>query len=173
MFDSRAVVMQSVPFFLRGAFKGARQSVSSNHLQRVRTAFRVEHHEGVEAFHVAVQTSKRWEMKSVSDCFKKTDGSNGWLSAGRQSAKSISLPSDADAGKGRTMEFRRPWTGHTFGAFGRVVCNTSSPRRRQRCAGNDGHIKITDKPGSSACGQTCTEPRDLAIGTNGGSSIGW
>ena len=117
---------------------------------------------------------KGGKWKSVSDCFRKADGWNCWLSAGRESAKSISLPSDADAGKGRTMEFRRPWTGHTFGAFGRVVCSTSSPRRRQRCAGNDGHIKITDKPdSSSACGQTCTEPRDLAIGTNGGSSIGW
>ena len=102
---------------------------------------------------LAVQTSTRWESPQDSTgrtflVFQEADGWNCWLFAGRQSAKSISNPSTA-AVKGRTKELRGG-LGTQSGAFGRVVCSTSSPGRCQRCAGNDDHIERIDKPCSSS-----------------------
>ena len=91
----------------------------------------------------------------------------GFLQGDRAPSPSVfrQTPPPAEAGPWNS-EARGPGT--QSGAFGRVVCSTSSPGRRQRCAGNDGHIERIDKPGSSsACGKTCIEQPVEALQLDG------
>ena len=184
VFDSRAVVMQSVPFFLRGAFRGAvrvsLQAILRGYEQR--SELRITR--GWKLFMLLPRLllfrprkGGKVPKKALEERFQFFQEGR-WLELlafCRESAKSISLPSDAAAAQRQDHGIqRRVDRAHNLVHLGGVVCCTSSPGRCQRCAGNDGHIERTDKPGSlSACGKTCTEPRDLAIRTSGGSSIGW
>ena len=166
--------MQSVPFFLRGAFRGAVR-VSLQAILRGSCALRGD---GSSSCCSPVSCCSDGKIPRILEERFQLFQEGRWLELlffCRETERQVHQSSaDAAAVRSKTMEFRGAKTGHKSGAFGRVVCSTSSPGRCQRCTGNDGHIERTDKPGSSsACGKTCTEPRDLAIRTSGGSSIGW
>ena len=145
--------MCSIPgrFFLRGAFRGAirvsLQAILRGYEQR--SELRITRGWKLLMLpppSVTVQTSKRWEspQEGTGRAFPIVSGRPmvgivGFLQGDRAPSPSVFRQTPpAEAGPWNS-ETRGPGT--QSGAFGSVVCSTSSPRRRQRCAGDGGRIE--------------------------------
>ena len=109
--------MQSVLFFLRGAFRGHLRVQAILRGYELRSELRIAR--GWKPFMLLprlllfrLRKGGKVPKKALEECFQFQEGR--WLElAFCCGAKSISFPSDAAAIRGKTMEFRGAWTGRT------------------------------------------------------------
>ena len=165
VFDSRAVVMQSVLFFLIGAFRGA-----------VRDELRIAR--GWKLFMLLPRLllfrprkGGKVPKKALEERFQLFQEGR-WLELlafCRETERQVHQSSVRRRRRQRQDHGiqRRVDRAHNLVHLG------AAPRALEGAnvaPGTMATLRETDKPGSSsACGKTCTEPRDLAIRTSGGS----
>ena len=180
VFDSRAVVMQSVPFFLRGAFRGAvrvsLQAILRGYEQR--SELRIAR--GWKLFMLLPRLllfrprkGGKVPKKALEERFQLFQEGR-WLELlafCRETERQVHQSSVRRRRRQRQDHGiqRRVDRAHNLVHLGELSAARQALEGANVAPGTMATLR-TDKPGSSsACGKTCTEPRDLAIRTSGGS----